>query len=235
MWSGPRNISTAMMYAFANRADCYATDEPLYPHYLAVTGVPHPGADEVIARGETDWRKVVTHLQADPPDGSRVWYQKHMCHHIIDPVDLHWVGSMRHCFLIRDPREALLSLARKTTAIDAWATGLPQQVHLLEALRKATGEQPLIVDSRDILCDPARLLKQVCSRLGLAFDTAMLAWEAGPKSCDGVWARHWYDAVWNSTGFTPYRERPGTVPPEVSGVLEEVQPLYESLAAERIR
>jgi hypothetical protein len=235
MWSGPRNISTALMYAFANRPDCYASDEPLYAHYLAATGVPHPGADEVIAHGETDWRTVVAQLQAEVPDGSRVWYQKHMCHHIIDGVDLHWVGSMRHCFLIREPREVLLSLSKKTDAIDAWATGLPQQARIIDAVRQATGRPPLIVDSADILADPATMLGQVCEALGIGFDDAMLAWEAGPKSCDGIWARHWYDAVWKSTGFAPYRPRPGTVPPALADVLKEVQPIYNALAAERIR
>ena len=235
MWSGPRNISTALMYAFANRSDCYASDEPLYAHYLAATGVSHPGADEVIAHGETDWRTVVAQLQAGVPDGSRVWYQKHMCHHIIDGVDLHWVGSMRHCFLIREPREVLLSLSKKTDAIDAWATGLPQQARIIEAVRKITGTQPLIVDSADILLDPAAMLGQVCEALGIGFDADMLAWEAGPKSCDGIWGRHWYDAVWKSTGFAAYRPRPGTVPTALAGVLEEVQPIYNALAANRIR
>jgi hypothetical protein len=235
MWSGPRNISTAMMYAFANRSDCYASDEPLYAHYLTATGVAHPGANEVIAHGETDWRTVVAQLQAEVPDGSVVWYQKHMCHHIIEGVDLHWVGSMQHCFLIRDPREVLLSLSKKTDAVDAWATGLPQQARIIDAVRQITGTQPLIVDSRDILLDPARMLGQICEALGIGFDDAMLAWEAGPRSCDGIWAKHWYDAVWKSTGFAPYRPRLGELPAELAGVLEEVQPIYAALAAERIR
>jgi hypothetical protein len=235
MWSGPRNISTALMYAFANRSDCYATDEPLYAHYLEATGVPHPGADEVIAHGETDWRKVVAQLQAEVPGGSQVWYQKHMCQHIIEAVDLHWVGAMRHCFLIRDPREVLLSLSKKTDAIDAWATGLPQQAHIIDAVRQATGRLPLIVDSRDILCDPTRMLRQISEGLDIGFDAAMLAWEAGPKSCDGIWARHWYDSVWKSTGFAAYQPKPDNVPAALAAVLEEVQPIYNALAADRIR
>ena len=134
-----------------------------------------------------------------------------------------------------DSREVLLSLSKKTDAIDAWATGLPQQARIIEAVRQATGTQPLIVDSADILADPATMLGQVCESLGIGFDDAMLAWEAGPKSCDGIWARHWYDAVWKSTEFAPYRPRPGTVPPALVGVLEEVQPIYDALAANRIR
>jgi len=235
MWSGPRNISTAMMYAFANRADCYASDEPLYAHYLAATGVPHPGADEVIAHGETDWRKVVAQLQAEVPDGSAIWYQKHMCQHIIGAIDLDWVGTMRHCFLIRDPREVLLSLSKKTDAIDAWATGLPQQARIISAVSRATGSLPLIVDSRDILHDPERMLRQICQGLDIGFDAAMLEWQAGPKHCDGIWARHWYDAVWGSTGFAAYQPTDETLPEALQDVLKDVQPIYNALTVDRIR
>ena len=132
MWSGPRNISTAMMYSFDNREDCFASDEPLYSHYLARTGIKHPDADAVIAHHEVDVNSVVDYLTGEIPGDAGVWYQKHMCHHIIDGVDLNWVGAMRHCFLIREPREVLLSLAKKTDAIDAWATGLPQQARIID-------------------------------------------------------------------------------------------------------
>jgi len=234
MWSGPRNISTAMMYAFANRADCYATDEPLYAHYLKATGIPHPGADEVITTGQTSWREVVAGLQGDVPDGSPVWYQKHMCQHIIEGMDLHWVSGMRHCFLIRQPREVLLSLARKTDAIDAWATGLPQQARIVEAVRRSTGKTPLVVDAATVLQSPERVLRHLCLELGIGFDGAMLGWAPGPKSCDGSWAKHWYEAVWGSAGFAPYRPRTGELSVEHSQVLDEVQPIYDALAAEAI-
>ena len=224
-----------MMYAFGNRADTYATDEPLYAHYLATTGVAHPGAEEVIARGETDWRAVVSHLAGDPPDGSAVWYQKHMCHHIFKEMNLSWAKEMRHCFLLRDPREVLLSLANKTDAIDAHATGLPHQSWLVAELHRLTGEVPLLVDSRDILLNPEAMLTRICVHLGLSFDEDMLRWEAGPKSCDGIWAPHWYDAVWASTGFAPYRRREGTLTPALAEVLEEVKPLYDRLYAARLQ
>jgi len=231
MWSGPRNISTAMMYSFANRSDTFASDEPLYAHYLRATGVTHPGAEEVIAAGETDWRAVVRHLTGDVPDGSGVWYQKHMCHHILEGMDLGWMASLRNCFLLRDPREVLLSLSRKTDAIDAWATGLPQQARLVAAVAEMTGEQPLLVHSRDLLLDPASKLKHMCELLGIPFDAAMLQWPTGPKDCDGVWATHWYDSVWASTGFAAYRPRDGELPDALRSVLEEVQPIYDQLAA----
>jgi hypothetical protein len=235
MWSGPRNISTAMMYAFASRADTFASDEPLYAHYLSTTGVPHPGADEVIATGETDWRAVVAYLSGPVPTGARVWYQKHMCHHILEEMDLSWAASMRNCFLIRDPREVLLSLAKKTLAIDAWATGLPQQARMVALMRNRGGHAPLVVDARDILLDPEGMLTRICARLGIAFDTAMLRWKPGEKACDGIWAKHWYDSVWASTGFAAYRPREGELSDQLLAVLDEVQPIYAELAAGRLR
>jgi hypothetical protein len=224
-----------MMYAFANRSDCYASDEPLYAHYLKATGINHPGAAEVIAHGQTDWRQVVAGLQAEVPDGSPVWYQKHMCQHIIEGVDLDWVAGMRHCFLIRQPREVLLSLSRKTDAIDAWATGLPQQGRIVAAVRERTGIAPLIVDAAQVLDHPERVLRHICAYLGIGFDTAMLRWEPGPKPCDGIWAKHWYQAVWASKGFVANRPRIGDLPPELMEVLQQVQPIYEALADQAIR
>lgn len=235
MWSGPRNISTAMMYAFANRDDCVASDEPLYAHYLKATGTQHPGAAQVMAQGETDWRAAVQVLTGPPPNGAAVWYQKHMCHHILDGMDLDWLEGFHSCFLIRQPREVLLSLAAKTEAIDAWATGLPQQAQIVEAVRQASAQVPLIVDSADILRDPSGMLQQICHRLGIAFDPAMLAWPAGPKSCDGPWAVHWYDAVWASRGFAPHRPREGQLSEPLMDVLQEVQPIYDALAAQRLQ
>ena len=235
MWSGPRNISTAMMYAFANRDDCFASDEPLYAHYLKATGVPHPGAAHVMAQGETDWRAVVQALSGRPPDGSSLWYQKHMCHHIIEGMDLQWLGGMRSCFLIRQPKEVLLSLAKKTDAIDGWATGLPQQARIVQAVRDATGQMPMIVDSADILRDPAGMLEHICTGLGIGFDPAMLAWKAGPKSCDGPWASYWYDAVWASSGFAPCQARTGELSEAHTDVLREVQPIFDALYAHRLQ
>ena len=234
MWSGPRNISTAMMYSFANRGDTFATDEPLYAHYLSATGIDHPSAAEVIENGLTDWRSVVKQLCAEVPDGSRIWYQKHMCHHIIEGMEIDWLSSFKNCFLIRDPREVLLSLSKRTDAIDAWATGLPQQARIFKAVREMTGENPLVVDSGDILNDPAGVLRSICEHLEIAFDSRMLDWQSGPKECDGIWAEHWYDAVWASTGFAAPRPREGELSKVLQFVLDEVQPIYNELASHRM-
>jgi len=228
MWSGPRNISTAMMYSFDSRSDTYCSDEPLYAHYLAATGIQHPGASEIIENDETDWQAVVQNLGKNPADGSKIWYQKHMCHHITEGMGLDWINSMTTCFLIRDPREVLLSLAKKTDVIDAWATGLPQQTRLVERV-KESGVNPLIVDSRDILQDPNVMLPKLCHALHIPYDSAMLSWQSGPKQCDGIWAEHWYDAVWESTEFAEYRAREGELSSAHQAIYDEVRPIYDEL------
>ncbi len=234
MWSGPRNISTAMMYSFNSRPDTHCSDEPLYAHYLAKTGIAHPGASEVISNGQTDWNTIVNSLSQDSPDNSRIWYQKHMCHHILNDMNLDWISSLTNCFLIRNPSEVLISLSKKTDAIDAWATGLPQQALIVEHVRDL-GQIPIIVDSRDILLDPRGMLSQLCLQLDIEFDNSMLLWDIGPKECDGIWAKHWYDAVWASKEFAKYQPSVEVLKPEYEPILKEVRPIYEQLYAQRLR
>lgn len=235
MWSGPRNLSTAMMYSFGNRPDTFASDEPFYAHYLANTSTDHAMAEEVIRAGEPDWRVVAQHLRGPAPDRAPLWYQKHMCHHMLPHMAFDWTQGMKHCLLIRHPREVLLSLAQKTDAVDAHATGLPQQVHIAAAVQQQTGQAPLVVDARDILENPRGMLTVLCDRLGIAFDEAMLRWPKGPKPFDGVWAPHWYDGVWASEGFGTWRPRTGTLSPAAQQALDAVLPLYAQLAETRLR
>jgi len=233
MWSGPRNISTAMMYSFHSRSDTFCSDEPFYSHYLSATGVNHPDARNVIKEGETNWKKVVESLTSTPPDGSQIWYQKHMCHHIIEGMDLDWINSLTNCFLIRNPREVLLSLTKKTEVVDAWSTGLPQQAIIADMVLES--DNPLIVvDAKDILLDPNSMIRKICNILEITFEQSMLSWEAGPKDCDGTWAPHWYDAVWQSTGFAEYQPRPGNLTDEYESILEEVMPIYQKLHSQRL-
>ena len=149
MWSGPRNISTALMRSWGSRPDSFVTDEPLYAHYLNETHAPHPGADEVIAHGETDWRKVVAYLTGPIPGGKSIWFQKHMSHHLLPHLELAWLDDVINCFLIRDPRAMLTSLIAVTPHPQLPDTGLPQQVQLFERMRQRTGETPPVIDSRD--------------------------------------------------------------------------------------
>ncbi len=236
MWSGPRNISTAMMRAWEHRGDCAVSDEPLYAHYLAHTGLDHPGRDAVVATGETDWRRVVDGLLGPAPEGRPVWYQKHMTHHLLPHMDRGWIAGLRNVLLIRDPREVVASYVKARAEVTAEDIGLPQQVALHEALC-AAGDPPPVVDAGDFLRAPEAYLRALCAWLGIAFTARMLRWPPGPRASDGIWAPHWYARVWASTGFETPEEPPGA--PALSGPPAEVaaacMPFYRRLHDARMR
>jgi hypothetical protein len=233
-WSGPRNISTAMMRSWGNRADTWVTDEPLYAHYLSVRPVDHPGVPEVVANGETDWRKVASWLTGPIPGGKTVWYQKHMAHHLLPHLELEWLESLTHFFLIREPREmlpSLLAVMRNPALLD---TGLPQQSALFERVRQRTGQVPPVVDARDVLENPRAVLSKLCAALGLDFSDAMLRWPPGRRDTDGIWAKHWYAKVERSTGFEPYAPGNRPVPAGHRALLAECENLYHALHQHRL-
>ncbi len=234
MWSGPRNISTAMMRSFENRSDCTVTDEPLYAHYLRATGVDHPGREEVIAHHEPDWRVVVRTLLGPVPGGRPVWYQKHMAHHLLPTIERAWVAGLTNCFLIRDPAEVITSFIKIAPDPRPEDLGLPQQLELFEAERKRTGVTPPVIDGADALRDPRATLGALCVRIGIPFEERMLSWPPGRRASDGIWAKHWYASVEKSTGFEPYRPKGEEVPARLRGVHQECAGLYESLRGHRI-
>jgi len=229
MWSGPRNISTAMMRAWENREDCAVSDEPLYAAYLAATGLDHPGRDEVIANGETDWRTAADALLGPAPGGKSVWYQKHMSHHLLPEMDSDWVSGLHNVFLIRDPVEVVASYLKSRATVAPDDIGLPQQGRLFDLLSERLGETPMVIDAGDFLRAPEAHLRALCVRLGIAFTPRMLAWPAGPRDSDGVWAPYWYDAVWKSTGFEPWRPRDDVLTGDALAVADACRPVYERL------
>ena len=235
VWSGPRNISTALMRSWENRSDTAVCDEPLYAHYLKETGLPHPGREEVLASQENDWREVVLALTGEIPSGKRFYYQKHMAHHLLPRIGRDWLLKLTNVLLIRDPAEMLTSLIKVTPNPTVLDTGYLQQWELFAWLRENNGADPVVLDSRDVLSDPGRHLRALCAVLDVPFDEAMLAWPAGPRPTDGIWAKHWYSAVEQSTRFAPYRPKPDRVPGEFQTVLEECQDIYDRLAAHRLR
>jgi hypothetical protein len=235
MLSGPRNISTAMMRAWENRGDCAVSDEPLYAHYLAHTGSDHPGADEVIAHGDSDWRSVVAALTGPVPGGLPLWYQKHMTHHLLPHVGLDWVFGLDNVFLIRDPAEVVDSYLRKRDTVTPEDIGLPQQLALFEALAERRGEAPPVLDADDFLAAPGAHLQALCARLAIPYTERMLRWPAGPRASDGIWGRHWYDAVWRSTGFESRPARAVTLTPFAADVAARCRPMYEALHRHRLR
>lgn len=234
MWSGPRNISTAMMRAFENRDDTVVVDEPFYAHYLAVTGLDHPGRADVLAAQPTDWRAVAAALTGPVPEGRPVWYQKHMAHHVVGDMDHGWLAGLVNCFLIRAPEEMVASYVRTRPEIAAEDFGLARQVALYDFVARQTGAAPPVLDARDVLQDPTALLTELCRRIGIPFTDRMLAWPAGPRATDGVWAPHWYDAVLKSTGFMPYRERELHLTDREAAIVAELRPHYSFLWHRRI-
>lgn len=237
LWSGPRNISTALMRSWESRADTAVVDEPLYAFYLDKTGLDHPGRDEILASQPAHWRAVAAALSGPVPGGRPIFYQKHMAHHLLPEVGRAWLGGaeFRHGFLIRRPRAMLASLAKVIPNPRVEDTGLPQQAELFERLAEARGAPPPVLDARDVLEDPEGLLRALCAVLGVPFDPAMLAWAPGPRATDGVWARHWYASVERSTGFDPPRpEGAAEVPVHLESVLAACRVHYAALHAHRL-
>lgn len=235
MWSGPRNISTAMMRSWGNRSDSFVCDEPLYAHYLHATGKQHPGSQEVIEHGETDWQKVVANLTGDIPGGKRIFFQKQMTHHLLPGMGREWLGQVTNCFLIRDPREVLTSYVKIVPGPSLEDTGFPQQTEIFEWVRTHRGITPPVLDSADVLRNPRRMLGLLCDALSVDFQDAMLTWPAGPRETDGVWARHWYQEVEKSTGFRPYQPKREPVPEELAQLYEACVEHYARLYEQRLR
>jgi hypothetical protein len=237
MWSGPRNLSTALMRAWENRPDTAVVDEPLYAFYLAKTGLDHPGRAEVLRAQPTDWKAVAEALTGLVPEGKPLFYQKHMAHHLLPEVDRAWLDdpSFRHAFLLREPRAMLASLARVIPHPRVQDTGLPQQVELFRRFAERAGTPPPVVDARDVLEDPEGLLRALCAALGVPFDSAMLHWPPGRRATDGVWAKHWYASVERSTGFDPPRAETAELPAHLLSVLAECEAYHAVLQEWRLR
>ncbi len=236
MWSGPRNISTAMMRSWGSRADTVVCDEPLYAHYLTkIDATRHPGHRETLAAHETDWRKVVAWLTGPAPSGARVWYQKHMAHHQLPDVGVDWIDELTNCFLIRQPREMLASLVEFLPDPTLADTGLPQQVALFRHLWEQAGGPAPVIDGRDVVENPRRVLGLLCDSVGVPFDEAMLRWDPGPRDTDGAWGPFWYAKVYETTTFGADRPTATDLPEQLEPLARECELLYRELAAFRLR
>lgn len=232
MWSGPRNISTAMMYAFANRGDCVAWDEPFYGAYLAATGLQHPMRAEILAACMQDPNAVAKSCTtaAEKP----LFYQKHMTHHMLPQFDRAFIRKLSNAFLIRSPEKVLASYAKKHDEVTLHAIGFVEQAEIFDLVADHLGHAPPVVDADIHLANPRKSLQQLCHAAGVPFREAMLEWPKGPKACDGAWAPHWYNAVWASTGFAAPDEKPFTLPDELRRIADAARPLYEKLKAHAI-
>jgi hypothetical protein len=234
MWSGPRNLSTAMMRSFGSRSDTYVSDEPFYGCFLKQTGFDHPMRDEVIASMDCDWRSVMKTLAGDPPDRSPVWYQKHMWHMMVGPIGYGDFAGFRHAFLIREPERMLASYLKKREAARFEDFGLEKQAEFFEREMDRLGHAPPVIDANDVLVDPAGVLSKLCDALGIAWDAAMLSWAPGRRTTDGVWAAHWYNAVEKSTGFGDPDSGAVWLSEDDQRLAGRMQPYYERLAAHKL-
>lgn len=233
MWSGPRNISTAMMRSWENRRDCSVVDEPFYACYLSRSQSPHPCFEEILQVQSSDYHQVANQLTGSPCE-TPIQYQKLMTHHMLADAPLTWSKALTHCFLIRDPAQVVASYVRSRGVCKAQDIGIIRQAELFEDISRITGQNIPVIDSNDVLRDPQRILTLLCEALSLSFDPAMLEWPPGPRASDGVWASHWYKNVERSTGF-------GSPSPPVTDltdwqwqVVEQVTPYFERMHARRI-
>ena len=233
MWSGPRNISTAMMRSFENRSDTVVVDEPFYAAYLAATGLDHPMREEVLASQSQDWATVAADMAAATP--APVFYQKHMTHHMLPGVDLSWTAHCVNAFLIRDPAKVLASYVRKRGEVTLADIGVERQGELFDRECDRLGRAPPVVEGAEVLAAPEATLTALCAALGIPFSRQMLAWPAGPRASDGVWAPAWYDAVERSTGFgPPPAEDTPDLPDDLRRIADQARPFYERLAAHKL-
>ncbi|WP_071675857.1 sulfotransferase-like domain-containing protein [Nioella nitratireducens] len=234
MWSGPRNLSTAMMYAFGNRPDCAVVDEPFYAAYLAKTGLDHPMRREILTAQPQDPELVAQALAGPNPDGKDHYYQKHMTQHMIEGVPRDWMQSAVNVFLIRHPARVVASYAAKRENPTLDDIGFRQQAELFHEVR-ATGGNAVVIDSHDIRDNPGDMLEKLCNSIGLPFSEQMLTWPAGGHKDDGIWASHWYGAVWNSTGFAGAEAPLPALEGAMADLASEAMPFYRDLRAHTLK
>ena len=236
MWSGPRNISTAMMRSFENREDTGVIDEPFYAAYLKSTGIDHPLREKTLAAYPTEWRDIVPIVLGSAPGARPIFYQKHMTHHLLPQFGRDWIAECRNAFLIRAPEEVLSSYVEKREEVELADIGFVTQRELFEREAERLGHAPPVIEGEDVLADPRGILSALCSALGIPFSERMLSWPAGPRASDGVWAPAWYDAVEHSTGFAPPRKKPkAPLDARLRAIADEARPHYERLRAFKLK
>lgn len=226
MWSGPRNISTAMMYSFANRDDCTVWDEPFYAWYLDTTGFEHPMGDEVISSGVSDAAMVIKQCSDEQPN---LFYQKHMTQHMLPELDRTWLSNVKNAFLIRSPEKVLASYVQKRQEVTLAEIGYTQQLEIFNLIADQTGKAPPVIDTDKFLANPVKQLQKLCQALDIPYTNKMLSWPAGPKKFDGVWANHWYNAAHKSIRFSKPKAKEINLPDHLQKICDSAQTTYKEL------
>ena len=224
-WSGPRNISTALMRSWSSRKDTYVTDEPFYAYYLKETQINHPMHEKIINHYLSDYDEIVNHLINEKPNQKNIWYQKHMAHHLVDLSKLDWIKKFENCILIRHPKEVINSYSAKNKLKSVNDLGYPQQFKIIKFLKKSS-QKFNVIDSEDLLKNPKKVLTDWCESINIKFDKSMLHWKKGHHQNDGIWWHHWYDNVINTTGFQKYQKKDISIENKYDSIYNESMEYY---------
>ena len=227
-WSGPRNISTALMRSWSSRSDTYVSDEPLYAHYLKETAFNHPMNDEIIKAYPTNYNFIIKSLTSINPEAKKIWYQKHMAHHLLSINNLTWIKDFHNCILIRHPKHVINSYVKKNTLTSVSDLGYPQQLSIIRFLKKEKLKF-YIIDSDDFLKNPKKKMNDWCNFLQIDFQKSMLSWPKGPNINDGVWGKHWYDNINNSTKFFEHKSSLSESYKEFGFIYDDAKDLYKKI------
>ena len=234
MWSGPRNISTALMRSFENRSDTTVIDEPFYAYFLNETGIKHPIYKEVIQNYDTSWNNISNILTGPIPNGKSIWYQKLMTHHWVQNAPLDWLEKIHNCFLIRNPKQVIISYLKIHNDITPELIGLPQQLHIFNTVVKKTNKIPIVISSEDILENPKLMLELLCNLLDISFSGQMLQWPKGTRDSDGIWGEYWYKNVVQTTSFKKPLNQNEKMPDRLANLLEECMYYYKQMERYKI-
>tara|TARA_B110000003_G_C16457141_1_gene460299 strand:- start:6 stop:722 length:717 start_codon:yes stop_codon:yes gene_type:complete len=227
-WSGPRNISTALMRSWSSREDVFVSDEPFYAYYLKEKKLKHPMYKEIIQYYHNTYEDIVASLISEIPNGKEQWYQKHMAHHLLDLNNIDWIQNFENCILIRHPKHVINSYVKKNTLNHVNELGYPQQYKIMKYL-KSIDKKFIVIDSNILLSNPKKILSQWCSSIDLKFDNSMLRWDKGDHPQDGIWWRHWYDNVILTTHFKKFSSNKSNLDKKYQSIYEEALDYYNKL------
>ena len=227
-WSGPRNISTALMRSWSSRNDTYVTDEPFYSYYLKTTKLKHPFYQEIISKYPSDYNEIVSYITNKIPEEKKIWYQKHMAHHLLDLSTIDWIGQCENCILLRHPKEVISSYSKKNVLNSVEELGYPQQYEIIKFLKKRN-KPFIVIDSNELLKNPEAVLSNWCRNINIKFNKSMLSWEKGNQPYDGIWWKSWYDNVIQTSGFQKYEKKDIVVDNKYSSIYNESIKYYNYL------
>ena len=227
-WSGPRNISTALMRSWSSRKDTFISDEPFYAYYLNKTKLKHPMHKEIVKNYSSNYFEIVKYLTNQIPENKKIWYQKHMAHHILDLNNIDWITNFENCILLRNPKEVISSFSRKNILNSVEQLGYPQQYEIIKFLKKRN-KSYVIIDSSELLQNPEKMLSAWCKKININFDKSMLKWRKGNHVNDGIWWKVWYDSVIKTTEFQKYKKKDINIEYKYDSIYNESMKYYNYL------